>query len=74
MVIDGKVYIGNYDGDITIFEVSKTLKQIAKYNMGMPVASTPVMANGTLYIMGMQKLFAIQNGAQSKPAGEAGEK
>lgn len=61
LVVDGKVYIGDGDGEIAIFEASKDAKEpLAVHSMGHPVYSTPVMSNGTLYIMTMNKLFAIQ--------------
>ena len=60
MVIDGKVYIGNEDGDVRIFAASKEKKEIATHNMGMAVYGTPIMANGTLYILGLNKIFAIE--------------
>jgi outer membrane protein assembly factor BamB len=66
---DGKVYIGNEDGDVRIFAASKEKKAIASHNMGMAVYGTPVMSHGTMYILGLNRLFAIQNGTSSPPPG-----
>lgn len=60
LIADGKVYIGDEDGDITIFKLSPELEIIAEINMGNAVYSTPVVANGVLYIANKDNLFAIQ--------------
>ena len=60
LIVDGKVYIGDEDGDITIFELSPKLNVLAEINMGSSVYSTPVVANGVLYISNKDHLFAIE--------------
>ena len=50
MVINGKVYLGDEDGDVVVLEASTVKKLIAEMNMGSAVYSTPVPANGTLFI------------------------
>ena len=59
MVIDGKVYLGDEDGDIVIVEDSKELKVVADMNMGSAVYSTAVPANGVLYFNNRSELFAL---------------
>jgi outer membrane protein assembly factor BamB len=59
MVIDGKVYLGDEDGDVTILEAGPKLKVIAENNMGSSVYSTAVPANGTLYIVNRNQLVAL---------------
>jgi outer membrane protein assembly factor BamB len=59
MVIDGKVYLGDEDGDVTVLNADKTLKVVAESNMGSSVYSTPVPANNTLFIVNRNELFAI---------------
>jgi outer membrane protein assembly factor BamB len=62
LIADGKVYMGDEDGDIVIFNLSKKKHQpIAEINMGNSVYSTPVFANGVLYIANKTHVFAIQN-------------
>jgi outer membrane protein assembly factor BamB len=58
---DGKVYLGDEDGDVAVFAVSKELKKISEINVGGAVYSTPVAANGVLYIMNRMELYAITN-------------
>jgi outer membrane protein assembly factor BamB len=61
LVVDGKVYLGDEDGDVRVFRAGKELKKIAEMNMGGAVYSTPVPTNGVLYIMNRSQLFAIAN-------------
>jgi outer membrane protein assembly factor BamB len=64
MVADGKVYLGDEDGDVVILEHGREKKVINEVNMGSSVYSTVVTANGVMYIMTRNQLFAIQEGAQ----------
>jgi outer membrane protein assembly factor BamB len=63
MVIDGKVYLGDEDGDVTVLNADRTLKVIAENNMGSSVYSTPVPANGALFIVNRNQLFALAGDA-----------
>lgn len=58
-VVDGKVLIGDEDGDIAVLQAGKTRELLSEVNMGNSVYSTPVVANGVLYIMTRSKLYAI---------------
>lgn len=62
LVAGGLVYLGDEDGDVVVLEAGKTLKKVAEPNMGTAVYSTPVPANGVLYIMNRSQLFAIATG------------
>jgi outer membrane protein assembly factor BamB len=59
MVIDGKVYLGDEDGDVTVLNADRTLKVVAENNMGSSVYSTPVPANGTLFVVNRNQLVAL---------------
>ena len=59
LVADGKVYLGDEDGDVVVLQAGKALKKLAEINMGSAVYSTPVPANGVLYVMNTSQLFAI---------------
>jgi outer membrane protein assembly factor BamB len=67
LVVDGRVYIGDEDGDVTIFNRSPRKELLSEINLGMPVYATPIIANNTLFIAGRNRLLAIQEGTQSKP-------
>jgi outer membrane protein assembly factor BamB len=59
IVIGGKVYLGDEDGDVAIFEASKVKKLIAEPSLGSSVYSTAVPAHGTLFLANRSQLFAI---------------
>jgi outer membrane protein assembly factor BamB len=63
MVIDGKVYLGDEDGDVTVLAADRTMKLIAESNMGSSVYSTAVPANGTLFMVNRNQLVAFAEGA-----------
>jgi outer membrane protein assembly factor BamB len=73
LIVDGKVYIGDEDGDVSIFPLTadpeaalkknakgKFIPGIAMLSLGNAVYSTPVVANNVLYISNKDHLFAIQ--------------
>ena len=66
MIIDDKVYLGDEDGDITVLQHGKALKVVAEQNMGSSVYSTVVPANGALFVMNRNQLYALAEGAQLK--------
>ncbi|MFO0791087.1 MAG: PQQ-binding-like beta-propeller repeat protein [Pirellulales bacterium] len=73
LVVDGKVYIGDEDGDVAIFKHSADPNVAMKddggemkpfygeINMGNSVYSTPIVADNVLYIANRTHLFAIEN-------------
>jgi outer membrane protein assembly factor BamB len=65
LIVGGRVYLGDEDGDITVLEHGKTLKVIAETNVGSSVYSTVVPANGTLFFNSRNQLFAVAEGAKS---------
>ena len=58
-VADGKVYIGDEDGDLAILKAGKEKELIFETNMGSAVYTTPVAKDGVLYIASRNTLFAI---------------
>lgn len=58
-IVDGKVYIGDEDGDVAIFEHGKEMKMIGEPNCGNSIYSTPIVANNVLFISNKSTLFAI---------------
>ena len=66
-VADGKVYLGDEDGDVTVLKAGKTKEVVAEMNMGNAVYTTPFAKDGVLYILSRNHLFALKEGASSKP-------
>jgi outer membrane protein assembly factor BamB len=66
--IDGKIYLGDEDGDIVILQEGKTKKVLAEINMASSIYSTPVPANGTLFIANRNQLYALSEQKAAAPA------
>jgi outer membrane protein assembly factor BamB len=66
MIIDDKVYLGDEDGDVTVLQHGKEMKVISEQNMGSSVYSTVVPANGVLFVMNRNQLYALAEGASFK--------
>lgn len=76
LIVDGKVYIGDEDGQVAIFRHSsdpnvamvddggEMLPYYGEIEMNNSVYSTPIVANNILYIANRTHLFAIEEGAE----------
>jgi outer membrane protein assembly factor BamB len=60
MLVDGKIYIGDEDGDVVVLAPGKQKKVIAENNMGSSVYASAVPANGRLFIMNRNQLWALE--------------
>ena len=58
-VVDGKVMLGDEDGDLTVLKAGPVMEVLSEINFGNTIYSTPVVANGTLFIMTRSHLYAI---------------
>ena len=59
LVADGRIYLGNEDGDVVIMQTGKEIKVLGQINMASAVYGTAVPANNTLYIMNRNQLYAL---------------
>lgn len=59
LAADGRVYVGDEEGKITIFKLSRTKEVTATIEMGQSIYGTPVAAGGVLYVPTKTHLFAI---------------
>ena len=66
----GVIYFGSYDRNVYAVD-AETGVQKWKYSTFGPVASTPAVANGVLFVASFPTLFAIAEGASTKPAAKA---
>jgi outer membrane protein assembly factor BamB len=56
---NGRVYIGDEDGDVVVMQAGREKKLLAEMNMGSSVYTTAVPAHGTLYLTSRNQLFAL---------------
>ncbi len=67
LAVDGKVYLGDEDGDVVVMQTGKVKKVLSEVNMGSSVYCTPVPANGALFIVNRNQLYAISEKPATKP-------
>ena len=58
-VVDGKVYLGDEDGDVIVLQHGKEKKVLAEMNMGSAVYATIVPANGAIILNNRNQLFSL---------------
>ena len=59
VVADGKVYLGDEDGDVVVMQHGKEKKVLAEMNMGSAVYATVVPAHGALFLNNRTHVFAL---------------
>ncbi len=75
LVADGKVYLGDEDGDLVVLAASKEKKILSKINvdgkemdgpnLGAPIYSTPVVANGVIYVASNTHLWGFHDSSKT---------
>jgi outer membrane protein assembly factor BamB len=64
LVADGKLYVGTKRGDFWILAAEKEKKVLSTIQMDSHMSSSPVVANGVLYITTQTRLYAVQKKPQ----------
>lgn len=59
--VDGKVFVGNEQGDLYVMAAGKEKKLLHTLDMEASLQSVPVAVNGTLYVLTDKTLYAIAN-------------
>ncbi len=65
LVADGKVYVGDEDGDLAVLAVAREKKLLSETNLNAPIYATPVVANGVIYVASNTHLYAFHDSAQA---------
>jgi outer membrane protein assembly factor BamB len=60
LVVDGKVYLGDEDGDVVVLRAGRELEVLAENNLGSLIYGAPIAANGVLFINTVSDLYALQ--------------
>jgi outer membrane protein assembly factor BamB len=58
-LVDNRVFVGTDEGEVLIFAHRRAARVLATIDLEEPICTTPVAANGTLYVATRSKLFAI---------------
>ena len=66
IIVNDRVYIGDEDGEVAIFKLSKQKELVAEIPMNERIYVTPTVADGVLYQSTYSRLFAIKPGATSE--------
>lgn len=59
LVADGKVYVGTHRGTLWVLRAGRAKEVLGSTNLGRPIHTTPVAANGVLYVATMNRLYAL---------------
>ena len=64
LVADGKVYVGTRRGDFWVLAASRNKRVISSIELDSSTTSTPIAANGVLYVATLKKLYALKRSAK----------
>ena len=60
MVVDGRVLMGDEDGEMVILKAGDTLEELETKTFNSSIYSTPTIANGTMFVSDRSRLYAIK--------------
>lgn len=60
LAADDKVYVGSHGRDLCVFDAAPEKRQIATVRLDSEISSTPIAANGVLYVNTLATLYAIR--------------
>lgn len=69
LAADGKIYVGNETGILTVLAQGKEKKLLSTIDFKEPIYSTPVAANGVLFLATQSRLYALSAGPPPASAG-----
>ncbi len=60
LAADGKVYLATRQEELLVFRASREKRLLSEIEVDTPISSSPVAANGALYVTTMTRLYAIR--------------
>ena len=60
ILADGHLYLTARDGTISVVKTGRKFEMVAQNRLGEAMSSSPVVANGTLYLRTFDALWAIR--------------
>ncbi|MDG1896173.1 MAG: PQQ-binding-like beta-propeller repeat protein [Fuerstiella sp.] len=70
LIADGRVFVGDEDGEVTILNLGKTSKLIGELSCQNSIYSAPVAVGNTLFVATKSKLLAIRQDQPRAPVGK----
>ena len=67
LIAEGKIYVGDEDGDLVILALAKTKQVISQKSSASWMSSAPIFANRVLYFSAGEMLYAIEDRSPSWP-------
>ncbi len=68
LVADGKVFVGDEDGDFYIFAATREKRLLGCVELPAPIYTGPIVANGALFVQTATHLFCVHQGSNAGKA------
>jgi outer membrane protein assembly factor BamB len=62
LAADGKVYLGTESGQLLVMAATKERKMLNNIELDNKIYTTPIVANGVLYVTTQSHLYAVKRG------------
>lgn len=76
LLADGKIYLGDQDGDLAVLRAGRRLEVLGESNLGSSILATPMVEDGVLYVVTSSRLYALAarpaTGNATSPEGPPG--
>lgn len=59
MAVDGKVLVGNEEGELHVLAATKEYKEVGTVEFGSPLYGSPIIANGIMYVATQSHVYAF---------------
>ena len=66
LAADGKIYLGTQKA-LVVLAAGREARLLSRISLGSPVYTTPVAANGALFVASQRYMWAVQQMAAKKP-------